>query len=88
MEDSFKSGSFVVPTEDGNYACPPAKVIQTFWAFKRRPDGSVIEDRKDMCLMFKWLDEVTWEETDPVAYDMTPELWAKIVDTSDHPHFF
>ena len=29
MEDSFKSGSFVVPTEDGNYACPPAKVIQT-----------------------------------------------------------
>ena len=29
-------GTFVLPTEDGNYACPPAPVIETFWAYKRK----------------------------------------------------
>jgi len=87
METEFESGSFVVPTDEGNYACPPAKVIETFWAFKRKPDGTVIYDRNDMRLMYKWLDHLTFEELDPEAYEMTPELWAKIVSTRDHPHF-
>ena len=28
-------GSFVLPTVDGNYAVPPATVIETFWGYKR-----------------------------------------------------
>ena len=29
-------GSFVIPTADGNYNVPPATVIDTFWAYKRK----------------------------------------------------
>jgi hypothetical protein len=29
-------GSFVLPAEDGSYGVPPASVIETFWAYKRK----------------------------------------------------
>lgn len=39
-------GSWVIPTADGNYGVPPATVIETFWAYKKRACNTCHGDKK------------------------------------------
>lgn len=88
MTGPYQSGSYVLPVS-GNYSLncdTPAQVIEAFWAFRRTPDGRVIEDRDDMVLVYKEVDPTTWEDLDKTARFMTDELWAAAMSTKDHPH--
>jgi hypothetical protein len=87
MQGEYRQGSFVIPTVDGNYVVPPAQTIETFWAYKRTSDGTPIEDRSDMMLVYREVDPATWESVGGGAREMTPEIWAMALSTSDHPHF-
>ena len=87
MIGSYAPGSYVLPSKDGDYACPPAQVIEVFWVFKRTPDGKPIIDRNDMVMAYVELDPVTWERTGVDVRLMNDELWEAAISTADHPHF-
>jgi len=90
MTGSFKRGSYVVPTADGNYACPPATVIEAFWMWitEKASDGlPVLPVRTNKRLMYKQVDPITWAYISYEPKEMTEELWAVLVETRDHPHF-
>ena len=89
MTGPFESGSFVIPV-GGKYSIAgehPAQVIETFWMYRRTPDGRVIEDRSDMILAYKELDPHSWEAIGDGARAMTDEIWAAAISTKDHPEF-
>jgi hypothetical protein len=85
------TGSWVIPTADGNYSVPPATVIETFWAYKRTPAGVVIADDTDMVLKYKTVDSGTFEiipfPDGELAKDVTCMMISMWMSTRLHPHF-
>jgi hypothetical protein len=96
------AATFVLPV-NGSYVCPPAKVIETFWACKYSvmtakmssgngdfvygPVESVADD-EHVRLMYKEVDPVTGTAIgDDPAIEMAAEVWESLISTKDHPGF-
>jgi hypothetical protein len=86
-------GSYVLPNEKGEFpSCgPTAKVIETFWAYKKTSSGEVIANDYDMVLMYKFVDPATWNyipfEDGAVAKEVTATMAGQWVSTKYHPGF-
>jgi hypothetical protein len=86
--DDLKAvGTFVLPAEDGSYACPPAPCINTFWAYRRDENGKVIVDDNDMILRYVTVDPVTMVVVDPTVKDVTANMIGEWISTRLHPNF-
>ena len=86
-DDLDAVGSFILPTEDGSYACPPATCIVTFWAYRRDEANQVIVDDNDMVLKYTVVDPVTMNSIEPEVKLVTANMVGKWISTRLHPNF-
>jgi hypothetical protein len=82
-------GSYVLPTENGDYNCPPALVVEVFWKYRMTESGDIMVDEygNDSVLMFNVVDPVTFNYRSKEAKPVTAEMVGKWIPTKFHPHF-
>jgi hypothetical protein len=86
-DDLQAIGTFVLPAEDGSYACPPAMCVSTFWSYRRDENNQLIVDDNDMVLKYNVVDPVTMVVTDPEAKLVTANMVGQWISTRLHPNF-
>jgi hypothetical protein len=86
-DDVDVAGSYVLPAEDGNYQCPPAKCIWAFWAYRRDENNQVIVDDNNMVLKYNVVDPATMNVIEPEVKTVTANMVAKWISTRLHPGF-